>query len=107
MRRSMDATGSLTGAVPDDRRAIRPGRITVFHHYRRRSRLRRWLEGARLGTVTLAQRLVAVPRAFWTGMLAGLLTAAVLLVATGHGGLFTRAGGSARAMYRTVLRGPG
>jgi hypothetical protein len=106
MRRSGDATGSLTGAVALERRVIRRGRVAVFRHYRRRSRLRRWVETARLRIATLTRRLVAVPRTFWAGMLAGFLTAVVLMAATGHGGPSPVSGGSTRAAYRTVLKGP-
>jgi len=93
MKRVVDATGHPSGAAPGHRPVARSG-IALLHHYRRRSRIRRWLGAWRLAVEVPLTWLALVPRAFWVGVLVGLLAGVALLVATGHGSLLTNTAGA-------------
>ncbi|MGC8487299.1 MAG: hypothetical protein ACP5QO_03625 [Clostridia bacterium] len=73
------------------------GQVMLLHQYRNRARVSRWLEASRQHTSHLRDRICLVPRAFWIGMLAGLLLGAVVLIATGHGSLFVQPAGHSRS----------
>ena len=102
--RVVPSTGAA-GAAP--LRKTSAGSVTRLHGYRRRARILKTLDAAQRSLLSLYGKLLTVPGAFWAGLLAGLLLGALLVVATGHVGLFVRPFGPKSAALSARLRGPG